>query len=73
MLCEALGIEENLKGYTANGRSFEIDNLLVYFATENELDAMVSFSLIMPVEVCGMEFDGLNTNIVVYGKLESKL
>ncbi len=73
MLCEALGVDENLKGYTASGRSFEIDNLLIYFANENQLDAMVSFNLIMPVEVCGMEFDGLDTNIVVYGVFESKL
>lgn len=71
MLAEALGTDENLQGYTANGRSFEIDNLLIYFATENEMDAFVSFTLIMPVVVSGIEFTGLNTTVTVYGTLDS--
>ncbi len=71
MFAEALGVDENLKGYTANGRSFEISNLLIYFATENEMDAYVSFTLIMPIVVSGIEFTALNTTVTVYGTLDS--
>ncbi len=63
--------DENLQGNTSTGRSFEIDNLMVYFETENTMDAMVMFTLKRPVVVGSFEFDGLDTNIMVYGKLES--
>lgn len=72
MLAEALGIDENLSGSTATGRSFEIDDLIVYFAADNEMNAMVSFTLTMPLSFFGIAFPSLNTTVTVYGVLESK-
>ena len=71
-LANAIGVDENLQGKTANGRSFEISNLELAFDVSNKMDTKVQFDLTMPVIVSGITFPPFETTVVIHSELESK-
>lgn len=71
-LANTLKVDENLKGKTANGRSFQISNLQIVFNESNKMNTKVQFDLTMPVVVSGIAFPSFETTISIHSKLEAK-
>lgn len=71
-LANALGVNEDLQGYTSTGRNFEISNIDLTFDTANTMNVTVRFDLYMPLEVSGVTFPPLETTLTVHSELASK-
>ncbi len=67
---QALGISENLRGTTQNGRDFEIKNLEI--TSDENLDITLKFKLYMPFNVLDMQVITFDKELIINQKYTKK-